>query len=148
MPNADANFSIRPWTTEDIPQLATLAGELGYTSTAGDVERRLRQMGAHSIVLVAAKNDTGAVVGWIELAVVTHLTSDSCLEICGLVVSKETRSAGIGSLLVAAAEQQAAAMGMQRLRVRSNVVRDRAHKFYERLKFETVKTSRVFEKKL
>ena len=140
--------SIRGWERKDIPQLAVLSGELGYTSTEAQVAERLAQMGADNVLLVAVDRESDRAIGWIELAAITHLTSDRCLEICGLVVSASARSAGIGSLLVDAAEKMAAEMGMERVRVRSNIIRDRAHAFYERLGFKSVKTSKVFEKAL
>jgi len=43
--------SIRGWERKDIPQLAVLSGELGYTSTEAQVEERLAQMGADTILL-------------------------------------------------------------------------------------------------
>jgi predicted N-acetyltransferase YhbS len=138
--------SIRGWQHKDIPQLAVLSGELGYPSTEAQVADRLAQMGRDNKLLVAVDRESDSAIGWIELSAVTHLTSDRILEISGLVVSGGARSAGIGSLLVGAAEKMAAQMGMERVRVRSNIVRDRAHEFYERLGFENVKTSKVFEK--
>ena len=38
--------------------------------------------------------------------------------------------------------------GLARLRVRSNVIRERAHRFYERVGFEKIKAQAVFEKSL
>lgn len=144
----DASISIRRWRPEDVAHLAVLSGELGYRATADQIARRLAEMSVSSTVLVAAENDSDSVVGWIELAVVTHLTSDPHLEICGLVVSEAARSRGIGGLLVRAAEKTAIERHIGHLRVRSNIVRDRAHGFYERLGFVNVKTSKVFEKAL
>jgi len=139
---------IRPWERKDIAQLAVLSGELGYATTGEQVARRLVEIGTHGMVLVAADGDSDRVLGWIELQVITHLTSDPHLEICGLVVSGAARSRGIGSLLVGAAEKTALEKNVACLRVRSNIIRDRAHTFYERLGFANVKTSKVFEKAL
>jgi ribosomal protein S18 acetylase RimI-like enzyme len=144
----EAPVLIRPWQQEDIAQLAVLSGELGYPATGEQVARRLAQLGAHGTLLVAADRASERVLGWIELQVVTHLTSDPHLEICGLVVSGAARSHGIGSLLVRAAEETALEKNVACLRVRSNIIRDRAHEFYERLGFANVKTSKVFEKAL
>jgi ribosomal protein S18 acetylase RimI-like enzyme len=144
----EAPIWIRPWERKDIAQLAVLSGELGYAATEEQVARRLVEIGANGAVLVAADRDSSLVLGWIELQVVTHLTSDPHLEICGLVVSGAARSRGIGSLLVAAAEKTALEKNIACLRVRANSIRDRAHAFYERLGFASVKTSKVFEKAL
>ena len=142
----EAEVLIRPWEEKDLPQLAVLSGELGYPATAAQVARRLSQIGGAGAVLVAADSSSDRPVGWIELQVVTHVTSDPHLEICGLVVSGGARSRGIGSLLVAAAEKTARDKNIPCLRVRSNIIRDRAHGFYQRLGFSNVKTSKVFEK--
>jgi ribosomal protein S18 acetylase RimI-like enzyme len=144
----EASILVRRWEEKDVPQLAVLSGELGYPATAGQVARRLSQIGAEGVVLVAADSGTDRLLGWIELQVITHVTSDPHLEICGLVVSAGARSRGIGSLLVAAAEKTARDKNVACLRVRSNIIRGRAHDFYERLGFANVKTSKVFEKAL
>jgi ribosomal protein S18 acetylase RimI-like enzyme len=144
----EASVLIRPWERKDIARLAVLSGELGYPSTREQVARRLAEIGAHGVVLVAADRESDCVLGWIELQIATHLTSDPHLEIGGLVVSGAARSRGIGSLLVGAAEKTALEKNVAGLRVRSNIIRDRAHGFYERLGFASVKTSKVFEKAL
>ncbi len=144
----EASVWIRSWERKDIARLAVLSGELGYAATEDQVARRLDEIGASGTILVAIDSESDLVIGWIELQVITHLTSDPHLEICGLVVSASARSRGIGSLLVAAAEKTASDKKISSLRVRSNIVRDRAHGFYERLGFANVKTSKVFEKAL
>jgi len=47
-----------------------------------------------------------------------------------------------------AAEQWARVHGFALMRVRSNVVRERAHRFYEREGYARVKTQAVFRKAL
>jgi len=144
----EASVLIRPWERKDIARLAVLSGELGYAATGAQVARRLSAIAAKGVILVAADRESDCVLGWVELQMITHLTSDPHLEICGLVVSGTARSRGIGSLLVGAAEKTALEKNVACLRVRSNIIRDRAHRFYERLGFTSVKTSKVFEKAL
>ena len=140
--------SIREYEARDAAEVANLCGQLGYPATEAQVTERAGRMGPHSCLLVAEDCGSKAVVGWIELLALTHLVSDECLEISGLVVSEEARSRGIGAALVASAEEKAKRMGMRRVRVRSNVIRERAHAFYRRLGYSDVKTSKVFEKAL
>ena len=52
---------------------------------------------------------------------------------------------GIGADLVAAAQKWLQARGIGSLRVRCNAVRDRAHRFYERLGFRLTKSQKVFD---
>lgn len=139
---------IRPYEPKDAREVAALCGELGYPATENQITERLEQLGPRWSLLVAVHGPFAAVVGWIELLTVTHIASGTCLEIGGLVVTEAARSRGVGSMLVEAAEEMGRRMGLPRVRVRSNVVRKRAHSFYERLGYQDVKTSKVFEKPL
>jgi GNAT superfamily N-acetyltransferase len=105
-------------------------------------------------VLVACDGDAdpgaggqpGAVIGWIDVGVVFHLQSGRYCEIGGLVVTASARRRGTGAALVTQAEKWAAAKGLARVLVRSNAVREDAHRFYLREGYRRAKTSAVFEK--
>jgi GNAT superfamily N-acetyltransferase len=80
---------------------------------------------------------------------VSHLLeSDIRAEVNGLIVAEGQRSAGAGAKLLEAAEDWARRHGCKAMNVRSNVIRDRAHKFYERQGYEHYKTQKAFRKKL
>jgi N-acetylglutamate synthase-like GNAT family acetyltransferase len=140
--------SLRKYGPQDLADVTRLCGELGYPASEFEIAERMKQIGPRSSLLVAVDGRTNRVVGWIELLVTTHIISEACMEIGGLVVSEAVRSRGIGKLLVEAAEETSKQMGIPRVRVRSNIVRNRAHAFYERLGYKEVKTSKVFEKAL
>jgi len=89
-----------------------------------------------------------APVAWIHVGLVTLLESPRHAEIRGLVVTASLRSYGIGAELVAVAEDWARTHGVSRIRVRSNLVRERTHAFYERLGYTTTKSQKVFDKPL
>jgi GNAT superfamily N-acetyltransferase len=76
------------------------------------------------------------------------LESDIRAEVNGLIVAEGQRSAGAGAKLLEAAEDWARRHGCKAMNVRSNVIRDRAHKFYERQGYEHYKTQKAFRKKL
>jgi GNAT superfamily N-acetyltransferase len=76
------------------------------------------------------------------------ITRDACAEIAGLVVDEPRRGRGIGTRLMAAAEEWARNRGLGALRLRSNVIRDEAHAFYRRQGFASSKTSLLFTKTL
>ena len=59
-----------------------------------------------------------------------------------------SRGRKIGATLVAAAEAWARERGHGRMRVRSNVLRQPAHRFYERLGYAVTKRQAVFDKSL
>jgi GNAT superfamily N-acetyltransferase len=65
--------------------------------------------------------------------------------ITGLVVAQDARRSGLGRALVERAKGWAIEHGYSCLRVRSNVVRDEAHKFYPALGFRLTKTSHNYE---
>jgi GNAT superfamily N-acetyltransferase len=88
------------------------------------------------------------VVGWVHVFAQPMLVAEHTAEIGGLIVGEGYRSGGIGQRLLAAAEDWARAHGLTHLYVRSNVIRERAHRFYEREGYETTKRQRIFHKAL
>jgi GNAT superfamily N-acetyltransferase len=148
MNTAQIRAQVRPIRPEDAEVAARLSTELGYPVDAPAVLARMQQMAGdrNRAVLVACLD--GEVVGWIDLSVEYHLQSEPAALIGGLVVSEAVRGRGIGRQLCVAAENWARGVGIARLRVRSNAVRERAHAFYLRDGYTRVKTSAVFEKRL
>lgn len=141
--------SIRPAFPDDAARIAVLCGQLGYPTTTEAVRERIAVIGRderHAIFV--AEEESGLVVGWIHLYVCPLLEVDWQAEIGGLVVDEEWRSRGIGRALLERAEQWVRERGISKLIVRSNVVRARAHAFYERAGYVCFKTSRVFSKTL
>lgn len=140
---------IRPADMADAATIARLCAQLGYPSTAEDVERRLAQTGrdADGAVFVADSPGDG-VIGWVHVRALHLLTRDACAEIGGLVVDKTRRGRGIGGRLMAAAENWARQQGLGTLRLRSNVIRDEAHAFYRGRGYDSSKTSLLFTKTL
>jgi len=88
------------------------------------------------------------VVGWVHVSVSHLLESDVRAEVNGLIVADGQRSAGAGAKLLEAAEAWARRRGCRGMNVRSNVIRERAHKFYERQGYEHYKSQKAFRKPL
>lgn len=141
-------LTIREAHLSEAPTIATLCGELGYATSAAEIEARLRRIreAPDHTVLVACSPD-GVVLGWVDVGIIFHLQSGSYAEIGGLVVTALARGGGIGKELVARAEQWGLAHGALRMVVRSNAVREDAHRFYLREGYERTKTSAIFEKR-
>ena len=139
------DVSVRAAAREDANALAALAGELGYPSTTDEMLVRFDALPESETVLIAADPN---VIAWIQVGMTFSLESGAFAEIRGLVVQESHRSRGVGALLVDAAEQWARARGMSRMRVRSNVIRERTHRFYERLGYVVKKSQKAFEKSL
>lgn len=139
---------IRAATIDDVAAIAALAGELGYASTPAQMQRRLERFLDSSMHAVFVAELDGNVVGWIQLAALESLESDVRAEIHGLIVSESQRGRGIGAALVARGEAWARDAGYSRIRVRSNIVRERTRAFYERLGYIIKKTQHAFDKNL
>lgn len=141
--------AVRRARIRDAEDLARLSGELGYPAEEADICRRLEQIAdlpEHAVFV--AESPRGEVVGWLHVCLSRHLESDALAEIVGLVVAGSHRSSGVGAILVSEAAAWARGAGARELRVRSNVVRERAHGFYLREGFQRIKTQAVFAKRL
>ncbi len=137
---------VRQLTVDDAEEVAELSAQLGYSADASVVRRRLQAMSdAPDRVALGAVLD-GRLIGWIDASVERHLQSDDVVDIGGLVVRDGARGLGIGRRLCAEIEQWTRSKGIGRVRVRSQIKREDAHRFYLRDGYEIVKTSRVFEK--
>jgi len=142
------SISVRKARRSDAERIAKLCGELGYPASPAQITSRLRQLTPASkhAVYVAESVDAGGVVGWVHVSVSHLLESDVRAEVNGLVVAEGQRSAGAGAKLLEAAEEWARKRSCQGMNVRSNVIRERAHKFYERQGYEHYKTQKAFRK--
>ncbi|MFH1905980.1 MAG: GNAT family N-acetyltransferase [Chloroflexota bacterium] len=141
-------MNIRPAAESDAVAIVDLCNQLGYPSTPEDVARRLRQMqGFEYNVLFVAEVD-GRVAGWIHVIAFSLPEMDLHTEIGGLVVDEAHRSLGLGRLLVVRAEAWAREHECSEIRVRCNVIRTRAHDFYERIGYENIKSQHTFRKQL
>jgi GNAT superfamily N-acetyltransferase len=133
----------------DAGAIAELATELGYPSSREDAGRRLSAiLGRHDHFAAVAVDGRGEVIGWVHACEVLRVESDRRVEVAGLVVREEARGAGVGRALMEAAEDWARELGVPEIRLRSNVVRRRAHSFFERRGYRASKTSHVFDKTL
>jgi PhnO protein len=150
MGNVDqpAEVKIRRARKGDAERLAALSEELGYPASVAEMKGRLGRVlrEPQDIVLVAEKS--GEVIGWLHLGVCHQLETPVFAEINGLIVAEGQRSAGAGAKLLEAGERWARKKKCLGMSVRSNVVRERAHAFYQRQGYEHYKTSKVFRKPL
>jgi GNAT superfamily N-acetyltransferase len=140
--------TIRGATVSDAAALARLATQLGYPTTDAEARRRAAAILDRLEHRVLVAEIGGEVVGWIHVAPSVTLESDPSAEVAGLVVDEMSRGSGIGARLIAEAEAWAASQGYRLMRVRSNVKRNRARRFYERAGFAVTKRQRNFEKRL
>jgi len=145
----DRKLNIRRVKSADAPRIAVLSGQLGYPATAAQMRKRLvgiKPASQHA-VFVADSREYG-VIGWTHVSKQPLLEVEIRAEVNGLVVAEGQRSLGAGTLLLAAAEDWARKHGCKGMSVRSNVIRERAHQFYERHGYEHYKTQKSFRKPL
>jgi len=144
-----SQVNLRRAQPSDVPILTTLAEQLGYPCKAEIMAIRLQELaGRRDHAILVAEVGQSEVVGWIHVFVRPLLIAERAAEVGGLVVDSRYRSKGIGDLLLQAAETWAVQAGYPRLRVRSNVIRERAHAFYEHRSYRRIKSQWVFEKAL
>jgi GNAT superfamily N-acetyltransferase len=143
------DLKIRHAKSADAPRLAELSGQLGYPATAAQIRMRLRKIQpASQNAVFVADAAKGGVIGWLHVSREALLECDVRAEVNGLVVAEGHRSSGAGAQLLAAAEDWARKHDCVSMSVRSNVIRERAHKFYERNGYEHYKTQKSFRKPL
>jgi GNAT superfamily N-acetyltransferase len=133
---------------EDLPALADLCTQLGYPSTTEEVKRRLKTILEQTGHAVFVAEVDGQAAGWIHVYASQTVESEPCAEIGGLVVDKTHRGQGLGRALLAEAEMWARQEGISEVRVRSNVIRREAHRFYGALGYENIKSQFTFRKQV
>jgi GNAT superfamily N-acetyltransferase len=139
---------IRTATLDDGRGITSLTNELGYPSSEDKVCQILEMVLAHPDhqIYIAESNTT--IAGYIHLVCTMRMGSDPFVEIAALFVHDEFQNRGIGTALINDAEKWAQQKGYQVLRIRSNIVRKKAHAFFERHGFVNLKTQEVFRKQL
>jgi GNAT superfamily N-acetyltransferase len=139
---------IRRARPEDAARIAELSRQLGYPATAAEMRKRLRGIKPASEHAVFVAEVDKRVIGWVHVSRQPLLEVEIRAEVNGLVVDDQIRSKGTGAVLLAQAEKWARRHGCTGMSVRSNVIRERAHKFYERNGYEHFKTQKSFRKPL
>lgn len=140
---------VRRATLADASQLASLACQLGNASTEEEVAVRLEEILRHDdhVVFVAERPAFG-LAAYIEIFPLRTIAANPRIEIASFVVDESCRSQGVGRLLLEHAEEWARSHGYKETSLRCNVIRERAHLFYENLGYRVNKTQKSFRKTL
>ena len=126
--------------------LASLSGQLGYPADVPTILRRLA--GVERGVVLVVLGAEGAVCGMAQAEPRRLLIAEPYVELAALVVGEAAQGSGAGAVLLAAVEAWTRAQGFSIVRVRSNVLRGRAHRFYLREGYIEKKRQAVFLKRL
>jgi len=141
-------MQIREATISDLPILRDLTEQLGYPLAELDLRNNLEIIlgNDNEIIYVMAENDKP--IAWIHIFHTIRLESGSFCELGGLIVDKNYRSKGIGKLMIEKAIEWTKQRNVPVLKLRSNVIRKDAHRFYTNFGFREIKEQKVFEMKL
>ena len=141
-------LTIEPARPEDATALAELAEQLGYQVTPLQLAQWLSEYQFQPTQRIFVAWSNGDIIGWVDAGIVNHMITGRYGEIGGLIVSAKHRGRGVGRQLAAEAEKWMREQGVNSCTVRSRTSRPDAHRFYERERYEIVKTSVVFRKEL
>lgn len=142
-----ANITARAMTVEDLSQVAELSEQLGYPVSLADLQSRFSKIAPdRAQALFVVETPDRRVAGWTHVYATHLLESPSFAEIGGLVVRAGSGRIGAGRALVEAADGWAKSQGLDRVRVRSNVQRAEAHRFYPACGFTLIKTQHNYER--
>ena len=139
-------MNLRPARPSDAARVHILMEQLGYSVASEEIARRIARRGDDREVFVAEHD--ADVVGWAAVCIGEGFVEGRLAWIEGLVVAEGGRSAGTGARLLDAVETWARERGCEAMRVQSNVIRERAHTFYERNGYAKLKAQFAFRKQL
>lgn len=141
-------LDVRPARESDTEAIVALVGQLQYQAEASEVADRLEDIARDSEAVVLVAESEGCIAGWIHVYGVTWVQMGRFAGVGGMVVADGWRGQGIGSRLLGAAEAWAVEQGYPVIRVRSNVIREQAHSFYQDRGYRTEKQLFSFLKTL
>ena len=138
-------IQIRNMVPADADVVNDLSRQLGYPDALPETKQYIADvLGVPDHVAYVAIADE-KIVGWIHGFKARHLVGKPYVEVGGLVVDKDYRNKKIGKQLLEQVKIWAADKDVVHLRVRSNTIRNDAHRFYLNLGFVEIKEQKVFE---
>lgn len=143
------NLHLIDMQLEDIAQVTKLAEQLGYPCTIEQMTSRFSFLHKHPDHGLFVVREDARVLGWVHVnRDSASLLSEPRAEITALVVDESERGKKIGILLLQKAEAWAKSQGLSLVRLRSNIKRTDAHRFYLRENYKIQKTWHLFVKEL
>ena len=143
------DYAIRAAALADSAALRPLLAQLGYALDEAEIAARIGLLtGAEDHILLVAETPGG------DLHAAMHVYGRPALEkppeavVQSLVVVADRRGSGLGGMMIAHAERWAVEAGFRSISLGSQVSRDGAHAFYERLGYARYATSHQYRKRL
>jgi len=133
------NIIIRLATDADVPALALLMNELGYSTTEAEMHSRydlLRSHADYATWMAVCNNQVAGMIGLLRN--IYYEKNGLYIRVGALVVHKEFRKMGLGKALLQKATDWAIELGASQVILNSGNREERkdAHAFYEYLGFE------------
>ena len=139
---------IRPAASGDAATLGRLLEQLGYPTDAAEIPQRIEKLHARpGTTVLVAEDETGEVLGVLTVHLFQTMHADEpAAWLTALVVEEKARGQGVGSALVACAEDWAIKHGALRIALTSALHRESAHEFYKARDYEHtgVRLTKVF----
>lgn len=142
-------IKIRQAEIKDVERIASLCEQLEYSVTNQQIEQRLAKIqnnDAHIVYVATLGNEY--VIGWAHAHICDSIVIPTPAILLGLVVDQDYRFNGIGRYLMQQIERWAYLFGCESVLLRSNIKRQEAHSFYEKIGYTNIKQSVTFYKKL
>ena len=128
--------SVRDAEESDAPAIASLCGQLGYSTPAEAVAPRMDRLREHGQGRVIVAVVDGSPVGLATIHIRHMINHEAPIgQLTLLVVDERVRGQGVGRELVAESEAWARGRGCKRFVVTTALRRADAHAFYEKLGF-------------
>jgi GNAT superfamily N-acetyltransferase len=139
---AESSLLIRPATAADLPAVLALYAQPdmddGDVLPIPEAERLLARFAAYPDYTLYVVEDGPRVVGTFALLVMDNLghrgAPSAIVE--DVMVAPDSQGSGVGQRMMAFAIERAREKGCYKLMLSSNLKRERAHIFYEKLGFE------------
>jgi GNAT superfamily N-acetyltransferase len=137
-------IQLRKMSMEHAQDVCKLSGQLGYPLSNDQIEKNINEIIAseNHAAFVAFYNQK--IVGWVYAFRAILIETKPFIEIGGLIVDENFRNAGIGKKLIEKIKDWALENAINEVRVRSNILRNAAHKFYLNNGFTEIKQQKVF----
>ena len=142
---------VKPYANENLKDLAELMNQWSETvqykeSEIADSIEEMTRRSDNKIFI--AQERTGKVVGYIATGICCYPGTKPFVEVIQLLVDHNSRSQGVGTLLVQHVSECYKKEGIHEMKLHSRIDRERAHHFYRKLGFKEFKQSLFFEKPL
>ena len=134
-------LEIRPATQADLPAILSLYTEIEMAGPATDLakaERVFERIRHYPDYTVYVAVEDGNIIGTFELLIMDNLAHSGAPSgiVEDVVVHPSRQGQGIGKQMMLFAMEQCRRAGCYKLVLSSNLIRERAHQFYEGLGFK------------